>query len=31
VGVFDPDGQVLALVQDSGGLAKPLVVLHPAS
>ncbi len=31
VGVFDADGQVLALVQDSGGLAKPLVVLHPAS
>jgi tRNA pseudouridine55 synthase len=31
VGVFDSEGQVLALVQDSGGLAKPLVVLHPAS
>ena len=31
VGVFDADGQVLALVQDAGGLAKPLVVLHPAS
>jgi tRNA pseudouridine55 synthase len=35
VGVFDADGQVLALVQDtgseSGAVAKPLVVLHPAS
>jgi tRNA pseudouridine55 synthase len=35
VGVFDGDGQVLALVQDSGSeadaVAKPLVVLHPAS
>ncbi len=31
VGVFDSDGQVLALVQDADGLAKPLVVLHPAS
>jgi hypothetical protein len=33
--VFDADGQVLALVQDtgseSGAVAKPLVVLHPAS
>ena len=31
VGVFDAEGQVLALVQDADGLAKPLVVLHPAS
>lgn len=31
VGVFDAAGQVLALVQDADGLAKPLVVLHPAS
>jgi tRNA pseudouridine55 synthase len=31
VGVFDSGGQVLALVQDSDGQAKPLVVLHPAS
>jgi hypothetical protein len=31
VGVFDSEGQVLALVQDSDGLARPLVVLHPAS
>jgi tRNA pseudouridine55 synthase len=35
VGVFDGDGQVLALVQDTGSdadaVAKPLVVLHPAS
>jgi tRNA pseudouridine55 synthase len=31
VGVFDSEGQVLALVQDADGLAKPLVVLHPAS
>ncbi len=31
VGVFDATGQVLALVQDSGELARPLVVLHPAS
>ncbi|HEX4018870.1 MAG TPA: tRNA pseudouridine(55) synthase TruB [Frankiaceae bacterium] len=31
VGVFDSSGQVLALVQDTDGLAKPLVVLHPAS
>jgi tRNA pseudouridine55 synthase len=35
VGVFDGDGQVLALVQDTGGeegaVAKALVVLHPAS
>jgi tRNA pseudouridine55 synthase len=31
VGVFDSAGQVLALVQDADGQAKPLVVLHPAS
>ena len=31
VGVFDADGQVLALVEDAGGLARPLVVLHPAT
>ncbi len=35
VGVFDVDGRVLALVQDTGSdagaVAKPLVVLHPAS
>jgi tRNA pseudouridine55 synthase len=31
VGVFDTGGQVLALVQDCGEWAKPLVVLHPAT
>ncbi len=31
VGVFDAGGQVLALVEDSDGLARPLVVLHPAT
>ena len=34
VGVFDAEGQVLALVQDTGsepGRPRPLVVLHPAS
>lgn len=30
VGIFDSAGQVLALVQDVDGLARPLVVLHPA-
>ncbi len=30
VGVFDPDGQVLALVEDSREAARPLVVLLPA-
>lgn len=30
VGVFDPDGDVLALVADSAGAARPLVVLKPA-
>jgi tRNA pseudouridine55 synthase len=30
VGVFDPEGHVLALVQDSGSIARPLVVLRPA-
>lgn len=30
VGVFDPDGRVLALVEDSDDAARPLVVLHPA-
>jgi tRNA pseudouridine55 synthase len=30
VGVFDPDGNVLALVEDAGELARPLVVLDPA-
>jgi tRNA pseudouridine55 synthase len=30
VGVFGPDGRVLALVQDAGSSARPLVVLHPA-
>ena len=30
VGVFDPDGQVLALVEDSEDAARPLVVLRPA-
>jgi tRNA pseudouridine55 synthase len=30
VGVFDPDGQVLALVEDSDQAARPLVVLRPA-
>jgi hypothetical protein len=29
VGVFDPDGNVLALVEDAGELARPLVVLDP--
>jgi tRNA pseudouridine55 synthase len=31
VGIFDAEGQVLALVQDRDGQARPLVVLHPAS
>ncbi len=30
VGVFDPDGRVLALVEDSADAARPLVVLLPA-
>lgn len=30
VGVFAPDGKVLALVEDSGGAARPLVVFAPA-
>jgi tRNA pseudouridine55 synthase len=30
VGVFDPDGRLLALVEDAGGVAKPLVVFAPA-
>ena len=30
VGVFDPDGQVLALVEDAEDAARPLVVLRPA-
>jgi tRNA pseudouridine55 synthase len=29
VGVFSPDGQVLALVEDKDGMARPLVVLNP--
>jgi tRNA pseudouridine55 synthase len=30
VGVFGPDGEVLALVEDKNGMARPLVVLNPA-
>lgn len=30
VGVFGPDGEVLALVEDKDGMARPLVVLNPA-
>ena len=30
VGVFGPDGRVLALVEDKEGRARPLVVLNPA-
>jgi tRNA pseudouridine55 synthase len=30
VGVFGPDGEVLALVEDKEGRARPLVVLNPA-
>jgi tRNA pseudouridine55 synthase len=30
VGVFGPDGEVLALVEDKDGRARPLVVLNPA-
>jgi tRNA pseudouridine55 synthase len=30
IGVFGPDGQVLALVEDRDDLARPLVVLNPA-
>lgn len=29
VGVFGPDGSVLALVEDRAGLARPLVVFAP--
>jgi len=30
VGVFDPDGTVVALVEDDRGMARPLVVFDPA-
>jgi tRNA pseudouridine55 synthase len=30
VGAFAPDGEVLAIVEDDGDLAKPVVVFAPA-